>query len=160
MPTCRPRLYPAGCADIARQLVEMKFGDGLEVAMGGGRGIFLPETAADPEDAEKKGERKDGKDLTNAWLDRYGDKRRLCLEQGAVRRDRSGQDRSPARALRDRRTCSTTTTAPKDKAGEPSLAEMAEKAIDILSTNPEGYVLMVEGGRIDHGSHGATHTAR
>ena len=33
----------AGCTDIARQLVEMKFGDGLEVAMGGGRSYFLPE---------------------------------------------------------------------------------------------------------------------
>ena len=40
-----------------------------------------------------------------------------------------------------------------DEAGEPSLAEMAEKAIDILSRNPEGYVLLVEGGRIDHASH-------
>ena len=42
---------------------------------------------------------------------------------------------------------------PKDKAGEPSLAEMADKAIDILAKNPEGFVLLIEGGRIDHGSH-------
>ena len=42
---------------------------------------------------------------------------------------------------------------PKDKAGEPSLAEMADKAIDILSKNPKGYVLLIEGGRVDHGSH-------
>jgi alkaline phosphatase len=42
---------------------------------------------------------------------------------------------------------------PKDKAGEPSLAEMADKAIDILAKNPEGYVLLIEGGRVDHGSH-------
>jgi alkaline phosphatase len=41
----------------------------------------------------------------------------------------------------------------KDKAGEPSLAEMTEKTIDILAQNPEGYVLMIEGGRIDHASH-------
>jgi alkaline phosphatase len=42
---------------------------------------------------------------------------------------------------------------PKDKAGEPSLAEMTDKAIDILARNPEGYVLLIEGGRVDHGSH-------
>ena len=42
---------------------------------------------------------------------------------------------------------------PGDKAGEPSLAEMAEKSIDMLSRNTEGYVLLVEGGRIDHASH-------
>ena len=30
---------------------------------------------------------------------------------------------------------------------------MADKAIDILAQNPEGFVLLIEGGRIDHGSH-------
>ena len=42
---------------------------------------------------------------------------------------------------------------PADTAGEPSLAEMTDKAIDVLKNNPKGYFLMVEGGRIDHGSH-------
>ncbi len=40
-----------------------------------------------------------------------------------------------------------------DRTDEPSLAEMTEKSIDILSKNPNGYVLMVEGGRIDHAHH-------
>jgi alkaline phosphatase len=35
----------------------------------------------------------------------------------------------------------------------PSLAEMTEKAIGILSKNPKGFFLMVEGGRIDHAGH-------
>jgi alkaline phosphatase len=38
----------AGAKDIARQLIEFP-GDGLEVALGGGRSYFLPETQADPE---------------------------------------------------------------------------------------------------------------
>jgi alkaline phosphatase len=62
----------AGCKDIARQLVEMPYGDGLEVAMGGGRSKFLPASAADPEDQGETGSRKDGADLTRAWLERYG----------------------------------------------------------------------------------------
>jgi alkaline phosphatase len=36
---------------------------------------------------------------------------------------------------------------------DPSLAEMTEKAIGILSKNPKGFFLMVEGGRIDHAGH-------
>jgi alkaline phosphatase len=41
----------------------------------------------------------------------------------------------------------------KDAAGEPSLAEMTETAIKTLSGNGKGYVLLIEGGRIDHGHH-------
>lgn len=33
----------------------------------------------------------------------------------------------------------------KDKAGEPSLAQMTKKAIQILSKNPKGFFLLVEG---------------
>lgn len=35
-----------------------------------------------------------------------------------------------------------------DTFGEPSLAEMVEKAIRILSKNPNGFVLVVEGHRM------------
>ena len=33
----------------------------------------------------------------------------------------------------------------EDAAGEPSIAEMTEKAIKILQKNPKGYFLLVEG---------------
>lgn len=36
----------------------------------------------------------------------------------------------------------------------PTLAEMTKKAITILSKNPDGFFLMVEGGQIDWASHG------
>jgi alkaline phosphatase len=147
-----PEALAAGCADIARQLVEMPFGDGLEVAMGGGRAYFLPTTADDPEDEGKKGRRKDGKDLTNAWLDRYSNSGAFVwnkeqfdkLYPNSVDHVLGLFEMSHMEYEHDR---------PKDKGGEPSLAEMAEKAIDILAKNPEGYVLMVEGGRVDHASH-------
>jgi len=37
---------------------------------------------------------------------------------------------------------------------EPSLAEMTSVAIDRLSSDTDGYVLMVEAGRVDHAHHG------
>jgi alkaline phosphatase len=43
--------------------------------------------------------------------------------------------------------------AVRDPAREPSLTEMTNKAIDILSRRPGGFFLMVEGGRIDHALH-------
>lgn len=142
----------AGCSDIARQLVEMKYGNGLNVAMGGGRANFLPESAVDPEYSSGKGNRKDGRDLTQAWLKRYGDRGSYVWNQAQFDRiDPAKVDHllalfepSHMNFDHDRR---------EDGAGEPSLAEMTGKAIDILAKNPEGYLLLVEGGRIDHGSH-------
>lgn len=142
----------AGCRDIARQLVEMKYGNGLNVAMGGGRANFLPDSVSDPEYAGKKGARKDGRDLTQAWLQRYGERGQYVWNQAQFNKIEPGNvdhllalfEPSHMNFEHDRR---------QDAAGEPSLAEMAGKAIDILSRNPEGYLLLVEGGRVDHGSH-------
>lgn len=36
----------------------------------------------------------------------------------------------------------------------PTLAEMTESAINRLSRNPNGFILQVEGGRVDHAAHG------
>jgi len=41
----------------------------------------------------------------------------------------------------------------RDPSKEPSLAEMAEKAIEVLSRNPNGFFLMIEGSKIDWASH-------
>lgn len=41
----------------------------------------------------------------------------------------------------------------RDPSLEPSLAEMTETAIEVLSKDEDGFFLMVEGGRIDHADH-------
>ena len=42
----------------------------------------------------------------------------------------------------------------KDAHGDlPHLSEMVEAAIDVLEEDPDGFFLMVEGGRIDHAGH-------
>ena len=42
---------------------------------------------------------------------------------------------------------------PTEPSTVPTLAAMTQKAIDVLATGPDGFFLMVEGGRIDHGGH-------
>ena len=42
----------------------------------------------------------------------------------------------------------------KDGKGEPTITDMTKAAITRLSQGDKGYVLMVEGGRIDHAAHG------
>ncbi len=40
------------------------------------------------------------------------------------------------------------------ESAEPQLWEMTSKALELLSVDPDGFFLMVEGGRIDHAGHG------
>lgn len=41
----------------------------------------------------------------------------------------------------------------EEERDEPSLGEMTLAAIEVLRKNEKGYVLFVEGGRIDHAHH-------
>jgi alkaline phosphatase len=146
-------LLPAGATvkDIARQLLEFPYGDGLEVALGGGRSNFMPNTASDPEYTSQKGRRADGRDLTAEWLAKYPRSQYVWNQAqfDAVVPGETGHllglfERSHMHYEADRL---------HDAAGEPSLAAMTEKAIAILQKNPKGYYLMVEAGRIDHAHH-------
>lgn len=138
-------------SDIAKQLIDFNYGNGLEVAMGGGRSNFLPNTIDDPEESTKKGARKDGLDLTKQWLSKY--------PKSAYVFDKAGFDAVDVKStehllgLFDMSHMEYEADRLKDTGGEPSLTEMTTKAIDMLSKNKKGYVLMIEAGRIDHAHH-------
>ncbi len=138
------------CSDIARQLVEWPAGDGLEIALGGGREHFLPNTMADPEQPSDKGKRADGRDLTAEWAARAGrafvwNEKQLAALGPASTAQILGLFSPSHMAYENDRA--------KDAGGEPSLADMTAAAIRRVSQNANGYVLMVEGGRVDHAHH-------
>ena len=145
------------CKDIARQLIEWPEGDGFEIAMGGGRAGFLRADEIDPEDADSKGSRGDGRDLMAEWAAKS--------DGHVVVTDQAGFDAqdfaSDARVLGlfELSHMEYELDRAGDAAGEPSLAELTRAAITRLSQDEDGFVLMVEGGRIDHGHH-AVNAAR
>jgi len=160
----------AGCEDIASQLIHFERNlkarypgseiNGIEVALGGGRREFLPnevsqESSSDePSSAEiarQTGERNDGRNLIEEWSSLYPEGDYVSDSSGLEAVELATTEHlfglfnmSHMRYEADRQNSET---------GEPSLTNMTRKAIEILDNNPQGFFLMVEAGRIDHGHH-------
>ena len=136
--------------DIAAQLVpggagfNSKLADGLDVILGGGRRQFFSA-------ANLSGGRSDGRDLITE-LQAKG------YTYAGTKTDMAAADNSKKLiGLFNNSHLSYDLDRQQDSSStEPSLTEMTEKAIDVLSNNKNGFFLMVEGGRIDHALHETT----
>ena len=140
-----------GCADIAAQLIGFSHGDGIEVALGGGRIKFLPYDIADPEGANTANGRLDGRNLPQEWLEKYSNSAYVWNSQQFDAIDPKATDH--LLGLFESEHMHYEADRGDDAAGEPSLAQMTRLAIEILERNPNGFFLLVEGGRIDHAHH-------
>lgn len=154
---------PAGSpvADIAAQLIDMparwkSLGypqvDGPEVVMGGGRANFFPEGEIERNSSSEGdwGRRKDGRNLVKEWKEsRDGGRYVHDLDTFEALAPKGGK----VLGLFNNSHMEYEADRAKDVGGEPSLAQMAEKAIAILDLNESGYFLMIEAGRIDHAHH-------
>ncbi len=144
------RMNAGACPDIARQLIEWPAGDGLEIALGGGRAAFLRNDQADPEYPERHGARADGRDLAAEWAARP---EHVFVWNAAQLAEADIAHGAKVLGLFSPSHMAYESQRDADAGGEPSLAEMTRAAIQRLSMNREGYVLLVEGGRIDHAHH-------
>lgn len=138
-----------GCKDIATQLIDFSYGDGIDVVMGGGRRHFIPNTFTDEEG--KSGKRQDGINLIDSWKAKYASGTYVYDQSGFD--TLNGDNTTKVLGLFNSSHMEYETDRPNDTAGEPSLSEMTSKSIDILSNNDKGFFLTVESGRIDHGHH-------
>ena len=129
--------------DIAQQLIGAMEAGIVDVAMGGGRRHFLPESVEDIEG--RAGRRTDGLDLTEAAA---GIGAQVVFDQDGF--DGLTLDGTPILGLFE----SSHMQYEADRDGEPSLAEMTAAAIEALSANEDGFFLSIEAGRVDHALHG------
>lgn len=139
-----------GCKDFAAQLIDFP-GNGLTVAMGGGRTEFMLAGEDDPVEQGKVGQRLDGRDLIGEWKRKHPEGAYVWSGQQLKALDLSRTKQ--VLGLFNASHLSYEHERVSDKLDEPSLAQMTASAIDVLKQNPNGFFLMVEGGRIDHALH-------
>ncbi|MFC5461190.1 alkaline phosphatase [Massilia niabensis] len=132
--TIAQQVVPGGAGYNARLL------DGVDVLMGGGRNHFTPFDAK----TNPKG-RGDGRNLI-AELENQG---------YFVANTRADMASAPTgrKFVGIYSAESHLDYAAKRRPEQPTLAEMTTKSIELLSKNPKGFFLMVEGGKIDHALH-------
>ncbi|UNK43494.1 alkaline phosphatase [Luteimonas sp. S4-F44] len=137
----------AGCRDIASQFVDaVRDGYGPRVALGGGARPFLPDAEVMP---GIRGQRRDGRNLVDEW--------QAARPDGAfvwtTRQLQAARASSSVLGLFGLSHMDYEHDRDTGPDGQPDLETMTRFAIDALSRDGKGYVLLVEGGRIDHANH-------
>ncbi|KAJ9597559.1 hypothetical protein L9F63_011560, partial [Diploptera punctata] len=144
-----PSIYKNCIKDIARQLVEDEPGKNFKVMLAGGQRQFGLPVNPDPDDDSC--DRTDNRNLLDTWMEGRENYQFVNNTEELMNADVQSLDyllglfspgHMPYALERD--------DSPK---GSPSLQQMTSRAIEMLSKSPSGFVLMVEGGRIDHGHH-------
>lgn len=147
--------------DIARQLIEDKPGRDMNVIFGGGRDA-LGATTDQVEivkfkgGAEKSCFRNDEKNLVKTFLGQADNKTKVSYVTNSGEMISIDYDEvDKVLGLFANNHISYESIREKGSDGEPSLTEMTKAAIKILNNkkNENGFVLMVEGGRIDQAHH-------
>ncbi|WP_341676562.1 alkaline phosphatase [Niveibacterium sp. SC-1] len=119
-------------------------GDGIDVLMGGGTRNYLPKSSAGSK-------RTDEVNLVTAMQA----KGYSYVSSGTQLRALDASKASKLLGLFSPSEMAYELDRVNQNLDQPSLSEMTEKALGVLSRNSSGFFLMVEGGRIDHALHGS-----
>lgn len=137
----------AGCRDIASQFIDFAREHGSpQVVLAGGAREFLPDEEVMP---GVRGKRRDGRNLVAEWMTAHPggafvhDTRQFEAARGTL----------PVLGLFELSHMQYEHDRDRGPEGEPDIEAMTRFAIESLSRNPGGYVLLVEGARIDHANH-------
>ena len=140
---------PAGCHDIAKQLVRGRTGRGLDVVLGGGRADFLPGGQG-----REAGRRGDGVDLLAEWAEEKAARNlshAIITSREELGRVVEGPGRD--RVLGLFAPSHMAYSEEQEEQEEPSLEEMTRAAVSLLASKERGYVLFIEEGLIDLAHH-------
>jgi alkaline phosphatase len=147
------------CKDIAKQLIENVPGKNINVVFGGGSSYFIPNNETNVQSG-KKGKRNDGVNLLRKW-------KQQKIDEGFGRRSELISNREELNAINPENSdyvfglfggdhLEYELKRNRTARNQPSLTEMTEKAIQLLQKYENGFLLVVEGGRIDHAHHDGT----
>uniref|UniRef100_A0A8D1DLA2 Alkaline phosphatase n=1 Tax=Sus scrofa TaxID=9823 RepID=A0A8D1DLA2_PIG len=131
-----------GCQDIATQLV---YNMDIDVILGGGRKYMFPEGTPDPEypdNPRQNGVRKDKRNLVQEWQAKHQGARYVWNRRTFLQ---AAQDPSVTHLMGLFEPADMKFEAERDVSMDPSLEEMTEVALQMLSRNPRGFYLFVEG---------------
>jgi len=127
--------------EIANQLVA----SGMDVVLGGGLSYFVPKNDTTPLGGKSK--RNDDRNL----LDEAAALKYVVVFNSTQMDQADSNSTDMLLGLFD--NSHMLYELQRANSGEPSLAQMTKKAVEILSHNDDGFFLMVEGARIDHAGH-------
>ncbi|UJR35047.1 hypothetical protein I4U23_027823 [Adineta vaga] len=134
-----------GCVDIAEQLVSHS--PPIDLLFGGGRRFFYPNTTRDVEDSSLFNSRTDKKSLIDDyWRGRY------IWNKTDMNKIPFGSS-EPILGLFEYDHLQYEADRLSKGKDEPTLTEMTRFALEHFLKTNEGFFLLVEGGRIDHGHH-------
>jgi len=138
---------------MSKQLIRSDVGSRLQVILGGGRANMRNDTVLDEEGV--RGHRTDGLDLIQEYLERKAGSRVKYVWNAADFRSIQADEVDYLLGLFEGNAMmynrDVIDNGYQDK--EPTLSEMTEKAIDVLSRNENGYFLFVENQKVDTAHH-------